>query len=497
MPPAKPLSVAVRLPAVPGKEGGCLDALRALRGIEIRRLEVAGPVQHLDLILDLTSRPAEPSQLAGPRYGYWTFLYGERPERIAPGLPEILTGQRAAFVRLARLTPGGKAVILREGSVKTVIHSPTRTRRRLLEAASRWPAEKLAELARSGAAAEGAEVELPVRSRAARIGLLARLPAALLRNVARRTSQALTRERWRIGVIEQPIGRVVEAFDPAAIQWMDLPFDGFLADPFGIAGPDGGLIILAEAFAWKERRGRIAAIERGRNGALTLAPTSLTHDTHLSYPQLIEHQGETYCLPESSARHRVQLFRALEFPGRWTPDSVLLDGFAGADATVIRYRERWWMFTGNHADQDEAKLFVFHAADLHGPWMPHALNPVKCDLRSSRPAGTPFIGEDGALYRPAQDCSRVYGGAVAVNRVTRLTPDEFEEVIATHLRPDLEGPCPDGMHTLSAAGDLTLVDGKRHEPPSARIAAALNRSRRDPARAAPRHGQNRFRQSAT
>jgi hypothetical protein len=493
MTPAQPLSVAVRLPAVRARAGDCLDALRAHGGIEIRRLEETGPAQPLDLILDLTSRPAEPSHLVWPRYGYWTFLYGERPERIAPGLPEILSGQRAAFVRLARLVPGGKAVILREGSVKTVLHSPARTRRRLLEAARRWPAEKLDQLARSGAAPEGAEIELPVRSRAARIGLLARLPAALARNAARKASQMLTREHWRIGVIEQPIGKVVEAFDPAAIQWLDLPFEGFLADPFGIAGPEGGLIILAEAFPWKERRGRIAAIERRRNGALALAPTSLTHDTHLSYPQLIEHEGDIYCLPESCARHRVQLFRALEFPGRWAPDTVLLEGFAGADATVIRYRERWWMFAGDHADQDEAKLYVFHASDLHGPWMPHALNPVKCDLRSSRPAGTPFIAEDGALYRPAQDCSRVYGGAVAVNRVSRLTPDEFEEEIAAHLRPDLDGPCPDGMHTLSAAGDRTLIDGKRHEPLTARMAAALNGRRTDPARAAPRHGQNRLR----
>jgi hypothetical protein len=490
---AKPLSVAVRLPAVRARDGGCLDALRALGGIEIRRLEEADPVQPLDLILDLTSRPVEPSHLTWPRYGYWTFLYGERPERIAPGLPEILSGQRAAFVRLARLVPGGKAVILRAVSVNTDLLPPARTRPRLLEAAHRWPAEKLDQLARCGVASEGAEIELPVRSRAARIGQLARLPAALTRNVARQTSEMLMREHWRIGVIEQPIGKVVEAFDPAAIQWLDLPFEGFLADPFGIAGPDGGLIILAEALPWKERRGRIAAIERRRNGALALAPTSLTHDTHLSYPQLIEHEGDIYCLPEGCARHRVQLFRALEFPGRWAPDTVLLEGFAGADATVIRYRERWWMFAGDHADQDEAKLFVFHAADLHGPWMPHARNPVKCDLRSSRSAGTPFIGEDGALYRPAQDCSRVYGGAVAVNRVSRLTPDEFEEEIAAYLRPDLDGPCPDGMHTLSAAGGRTLVDGKRHEPLTARMAAALSRRRRDPAPAASRHGQNRLR----
>ncbi|MBW4050712.1 MAG: hypothetical protein HIU85_04500 [Proteobacteria bacterium] len=474
-----------------------MDALRALGNVEVRRLEEAGSIRDLDLILDLTSRAANPAHIPGPRFGYWTFLYGETPQRIAPGLAEILTGGRAAFVRLARLIPGGRAVILREGSVKTVTCSPSQTRTRLLEAASRWPAQKLAELVGQGSPPAGtSEVQLPVRSRAAQLGLRARLPLALLRNAGRRVKQELTRERWRIGVIEQPIWRLLENFDPAAIRWLDVPFDGFLADPFGLAGPDGNLVILAEAFPWRERRGRIAAIERHSDGRLAVTPTSLTFDTHLSYPQILEHNGEIYCIPESSAQGRVQLFRAVEFPHRWVPDSVLLEGFAGADATVIRYRDRWWMFTGNHAEQDEAKLFVFHSAELRGPWTRHAQNPVKCDLRSSRPGGTPFVGPDGALYRPAQDGSRVYGGAVTINRVIRLTPDEFEEEVAARLHPDLAGPCPDGMHTLSAVGDLTLVDGKRHELLPAPLAAALDRLRAL-ARSVSGHRQNRLRQTAS
>lgn len=473
-----------------------MDALHALGEVEIHRLEDAGSVRNLDLILDLTTRPADPSHILGPRFGYWTFLYGETPERIAPGLTEVLTGRRASFVRLARLVPGGRAVILREGSVKTVTHSLSRTRRRLLEAASRWPAEKLAELARHGAPPAGPEVALPVRSRAAQIGLRAQLPAALARNGVRRVRQELTRERWRIGIIEQPICRLLQSFDPAAIRWLDVPFDGFLADPFGIAAADGSLVILAEAFPWKERRGRIAAIERGSDGRLAVTATSLTFDTHLSYPQLLEHDGEIYCIPESSAEGRVQLFRAVEFPHRWEPDSVLLEGFAAADTSVVRYRDRWWMFTCNHADQDEAKLFVFHSAELRGPWTPHARNPVKCDMRSSRPGGTPFVAQDGTLYRPAQDCSRIYGGAVTLNRVLRLTPDEFEEEVAARLQPDLAGPCPDGMHTLSAVGDVTLVDGKRHEFLPAPLAAALERMRAL-ARSVSVHGQGRLRQPAS
>lgn len=496
MPVSNPLSVAVRLPTAHA-DGACLEALRALGGIEVRRLDETRPAGNLDLILDLTSRPPVPGHLLAPRLGYWTFLYGETPERIAPGLLEILAGRRAAFVRLARLLPGGRAVILREGSVKAVTASLSATRRRLLEAARCWPAQMLRKAAQAGAPPTGIEVELPARSPAARMALRAWLPAALLRNIGRRIKQELTRECWRIGIIEQPIGRLIGGFDPARIRWLDVPFEGFLADPFGLARADGSLTILAEAFPWKERRGRIDAIECGRDGSLAIAPTSLCFDSHVSYPHLIEHEGGIYCIPESSAQRHVQLFRTVEFPSRWVPDCVLLDDFAGSDTTVMRYQERWWMFTCRHGDQDEAKLFIFHSADLRGPWAPHALNPVKCDLRSSRPAGTPFVGEDGGLYRPAQDCSRVYGGAVVINRVTRLTPDEFEEQVAARLHPDPGGPCPDGLHTLSAVGELTLVDGKRHELIPAPTGSVLSRMKSNGAWSRFGHGQDRLRQPAS
>lgn len=493
---AESLSVGVRMSSNPS-DGGCLDALRALPGVEVRRLEDVPSAHDLDLILDLTSRPAAPEHVLAPRFGYWTFLYGETPERIAPGLPELLAGQRAAFVRLARLVPGNRALILREGSVKAVTHSLSATRRRLLEAASRWPAQALLEAVRRGTAPTGSEVALAARTRGTRWSLAARLAAALLRNIGRRVRQELARERWRIGIIEQPIGRLLHGFDPATIRWLEVPFEGFLADPFGRAGPGGTLTMLVEAFPWKERRGRIAALERHGDGSLEISPTSLSFDSHLSYPQIIEHDGEIYCIPESCAQQRVQLFRAVEFPARWVRDSVLLEGFAGADSTVIRHQGRWWMFTCDHADQDEAKLFIFYSAELRGPWQPHAMNPVKCDLRSSRPAGTPFVADDGALYRPAQDCTRVYGGALVINRVTRLTPDEFAEEVAAHLRPDPEGPCPDGLHTLSAVGGLTLVDGKRYEPQPAPIAAVLSRMKGSRGWNPFGHGQDRLRQPAS
>ena len=56
--------------------------------------------------------------------------------------------------------------------------------------------------------------------------------------------------------------------------------------------------------------------------------------------------------------------------------------------------------------------------------------------RSARPAG-PIFAHEGRLYRPAQDCSRTYGGAVVIHRIEALTPEIFREVAVARLDPEL------------------------------------------------------------
>ena len=134
----------------------------------------------------------------------------------------------------------------------------------------------------------------------------------------------------------------------------------------------------------------------------------------------------------------------------------------GVDSTVFEHDNRWWLICTNAGDGRDDKLLVWHADSLFGPWQPHALNPVKIDIRSARPAGTPFM-HDGHLYRPAQDCSATYGGRIVINRVTRLTPTAFEEEAYRTIDPVADGQYNRGLHTLSRLGQTqTLVDGKRY-----------------------------------
>jgi hypothetical protein len=182
--------------------------------------------------------------------------------------------------------------------------------------------------------------------------------------------------------------------------------------------------------------------------------------THASYPYLFQWDGQFWCVPETFQAQEVRLYRATEFPVEWELESVLIRGVAALDPTVLHHAGRWWLFCTDHKTGPNSKLRIWHADHLTGPWLPHPLNPVKTDIRSSRPAGTPFVVDD-ILYRPAQDGSQTYGGRVTINRVNVLSETEFSEEVVATIGPLRQGPYRDGLHTISAIGDRTVVDARR------------------------------------
>jgi hypothetical protein len=82
---------------------------------------------------------------------------------------------------------------------------------------------------------------------------------------------------------------------------------------------------------------------------------------------------------------------------------------------------------------------------------------VKIDIRSARPAGAPFM-LDGSLHRPAQDCTRKYGRRVSIVRVTAIDERAYQEELVAVIEPH-RGRYSRGLHTLSAMGASTLIDG--------------------------------------
>ena len=265
---------------------------------------------------------------------------------------------------------------------------------------------------------------------------------------------------WNIGIVDAPIHTFLKPGARPPVRWLPEPPRGsFLADPFMVETGDGP-VILAEAFSYADGKGHIAALVSTPDGGFGPPVSVIAEPVHLSYPFVVRHAGRIFCIPESGTARAVYCYEATNFPSQWERRVTLIEGFAALDATVFRHEGRWWLFCSAQDGTPGTALHAWYAADLLGPWTPHAANPVKRDLASSRPAGTPFV-HDGRLYRPAQDSTRTYGGAVVINRVRCLTPTAFAEERVATVAPYADGPYRYGLHTLSACGERTVIDGKR------------------------------------
>ena len=239
------------------------------------------------------------------------------------------------------------------------------------------------------------------------------------------------------------------------------------------------ITILCERYPYRESKGHIAVLEHSSAGFVEHERPVIEQPTHMSYPFLIDLDDGVRCVPETVVDGQVAAFVATRFPDEWRRDRTLLPEVAGIDPTLFPHEGRWWLAAGKRGLFEDVELYLWHAPSPDGPWAPHAANPVKADVRSARPGGRPFV-HDGALYRPAQDSARRYGGRIALQRVVRLTPTEFAEETVRLIEARPGDHRPVGPHTLSPIDDdLVLVDACRIRFVPAAFAAFLGIWARD------------------
>lgn len=277
----------------------------------------------------------------------------------------------------------------------------------------------------------------------------------LLRHAAKLWRKLLRREQWFLWLEIPAADGLVP--DQQRIKAIYPPPDRFWADPFVRSTPDAHYLFVEE-LPFATGKGHIAVLEVSREGRLLSTRTVLERPYHLSYPFLFEWHGALYMLPESGANRTVELYRCTNFPDQWVPDRVLLSNVRSADATLIEYEGVWWMFTTQAAQGQSLNedLYLYRAQTPLGPFEPHPKNPVKSNARGTRPAGAMFWHE-GSLYRPTQDCSRVYGESVVLQRVDELSEQSFRETEVTSIAPDQRSQGR-RMHTLNSAAGLRVMD---------------------------------------
>jgi len=434
---------------------------------EVERVRAA----ELDFILKFGFGRLSGEILQSARFGVWSF----HPVDMADysGVPtafwEVHDGNpvsQALLLRLAETPNAG--VVLYRGIFPTVNYSWQRNVDHILLGVAEWPLRVCRDILNGCAPYLSRDPEstaLPVLTPPTNrqtAKTIFKMGVALAKS---QMQSLLIREQWHVGIVKAPIASFLDSATQPSVEWLpDLPRTRFFSDPFAIKrGRE--IAILFEDFDQLSFLGRISAVRSNDNGrtfseVMPVTGSVFDASVHKAYPYLLEYEGEVYCVPETWEANEIALYRAVDFPLKWERVGPLLEGVGGVDATPFEHEGRWWMFYTRRENGSNLKLYLATAPRLEGPWLPHPQNPIKTDIGCARPGGTPFV-QNGTLYRPAQDSTHTYGGGIVIHRVEKLTLTAYEETPVRRLRPLGHGRYSAGFHTLAAAGDICVVDGKR------------------------------------
>ena len=415
----------------------------------------------LDFILNcLGQEPAgELAQIA--RYGIWFWRFGEQGEQESTlaALRGIIRKAVVTNVLLCGRISDGRTIRLQQCSVKISRYSFHRMLDKILDAAAHLPRWQCAELTAGVEDSNPVEMTAETTPAQAAVSTVDVLKAWRRQTAARlaRSILSLRLTCWNVGLVRAARPCFLDpAFKPE-VEWLPQPRGGsILADPFPLPN-EAQSRWLAEEIDRASGRGRIVEIRLDEQGGVAFKQVIAAKHS-LSYPCVFEYEGRIFCLIGDETEQAVKLHVNDSGRSKWCFHSVLIEGVMSTDATIFPANGSWWIM---HSSMDGQALYLWNAPTPLGPWQPHPANPVKIDVGSARPAGTPFWHE-GKLYRPAQDGTRSYGSAVVINRIDCLSLACFRETVVRRVEPDPNWPYPDGIHTLTGWGEYTLVDGKRY-----------------------------------
>ncbi len=239
----------------------------------------------------------------------------------------------------------------------------------------------------------------------------------------------------------------------------------FVADPF-MLHHNGRWFMFFEVLNRETQRGVIALATSDDGFNWTYRRIVLEEPFHLSYPYVFEWQGQLYMIPETLGATAVCLYKADDFPTRWTLQHRLIEGLH-ADPSIVRCGDLWWLFTCTQPYGHDI-LRLYFARDLVGPWREHPRSPlITNDQSRARPAGR-ILQIDRRLVRFAQDCVPDYGTRVRafeINELTRETYVEAEHSNSPVLSSSGDGWNARGMHHVDAHKQnngqwIACVDGR-------------------------------------
>ncbi|GAA6617518.1 hypothetical protein [Scytonema sp. NUACC26] len=197
----------------------------------------------------------------------------------------------------------------------------------------------------------------------------------------------------------------------------------FVADPFMVY-ENGSWYMFFEVLNASDNKGDIGLATSEDCINWRYEEIVLDEPFHLSYPYVFKFQNDYYMIPESYEANSIRLYKAVDFPKKWSLVKTLLDGADYVDSSIFNYKGIWWMFTTSPKSD---VLHLYYANDFMGNWILHPKSPViEANLNIARPGGRVIV-HDERIFRYTQDDEHLYGSKVRAFEITELTTTTYVE----------------------------------------------------------------------
>ncbi len=261
-------------------------------------------------------------------------------------------------------------------------------------------------------------------------------------------------QNWNIGFCNLTPEEFISSKHLAEIRWLKHPYrDRWFADPFILKVTQDEIVVLAEECPIANPKGIICELIVDKmTMKLKERHVLLELDSHLSYPFIVEDKEHIYVYPENGYSG---VWKRYEYDGinHCLKDPVTILSESIADASILHEGVSTYVIATKFPQtQENAYLYKM---DDRGVYRQIGDVAISKGL-ISRPGGA-WIKYDGKLYRPAQDCSIRYGGALAIKEV-ELEGNVYKEKIAFTLNPN-DKKYRLGLHTINFKDNLCVIDG--------------------------------------
>ena len=200
----------------------------------------------------------------------------------------------------------------------------------------------------------------------------------------------------------------------------------FVADPFMLR-VNSIWYMFFEVMNRQTGKGEIGLATSENGVQWTYQQIVLAESFHLSYPYVFKWVKDYYMIPETHKVSSIRLYKALKFPLEWSYVGTIVSGARFTDSSVVRYGDRWWLFTETDPKMKFDTLRLYYSDSLMGPWLEHLQSPIiKGNSRIARPAGRILVLGD-RVVRYAQDCYPIYGMQVRAFEIAELTTTKYCE----------------------------------------------------------------------